>query len=139
MNEILNKRRAGVLLHITSLPGAGNNGDLGQEAYHFVNFLHAAGITVWQTLPLGMTHADGSPYQCLSAHAGNPALINIDGLVSEGWLQLTENCEECQGTTNFNKSCLITKAFYGFQERAEQQEKDSFVQFLKQTFQKLQE
>ncbi len=132
MNEILNKRRAGILLHITSLPGAGANGELGQEAYNFVNFLHAAGITVWQTLPLGMTHADSSPYQCLSAHAGSPALISIDRLVSQGWLQLSENCEECLGTPNFNKSCLITKAFYGFQERAGQQDKEQFLHFCQE-------
>ncbi len=132
MNEILNKRRAGILLHITSLPGAGENGELGQEAYNFVNFLHAAGITVWQTLPLGMTHADSSPYQCLSAHAGSPALISIDRLVTQGWLQLSENCEDCQGTPNFNKSCLITKAFYGFQERAGQQDKEHFLHFCQE-------
>jgi 4-alpha-glucanotransferase len=132
VNEILNKRRAGILLHITSLPGAGENGELGQEAYNFVNFLHAAGITVWQTLPLGMTHADSSPYQCLSAHAGSPALISIDRLVTQGWLQLSENCEECLGTPNFNKSCLITKAFYGFQERAGQQDKEHFLHFCQE-------
>ncbi len=96
MNNLLNKRRAGVLLHITSLPGTDKQGDLGQDAYNFVNFLHDSGVSVWQTLPLGMTHADGSPYQCLSAHAGNPELIDIDGLVKLGWLQLSEKCEECQ-------------------------------------------
>lgn len=129
MSDILNKRRAGILLHISSLPSAGETGDLGQEAYNFVNFLKDAGITVWQTLPLGMTHADGSPYQCLSAHAGNPALISIDWLVGQGWLQLSERCEECQGTAYFNKSCLISKAFEGFQAHAEQEEKDHFAQF----------
>jgi len=129
VNEILNKRRAGILLHITSLPGAGAQGDLGQDAYDFVNFLHHSGITVWQTLPLGMTHADGSPYQCLSAHAGNPLLISIDWLVKRGWLQLSENCEECQGTARFNKSCLVAKAFNGFLEHAEPEDKDDFEDF----------
>ncbi|MGZ8189737.1 MAG: 4-alpha-glucanotransferase [Methylococcaceae bacterium] len=129
MNETLNKRRAGILLHITSLPGKGPQGDLGQDAYDFVNFLHNAGVTVWQTLPLGMTHADGSPYQCLSAHAGNPALISIDWLINKGWLQLSEKCEECQGTPRFNKTCLVTKAFYSFLERAEKKDKEDFEQF----------
>jgi len=46
-------------------------GDLGQEAHHFVRFLHNTGITVWQTLPLVITHADGSPYQSMSAQADN--------------------------------------------------------------------
>ncbi|MGR9013118.1 MAG: 4-alpha-glucanotransferase [Gammaproteobacteria bacterium] len=130
MNDILNKRRAGILLHITSLPGAGEQGDLGQEAYHFVKFLQDSGVSIWQVLPLGMTHADGSPYQCLSAHAGNPALINIDWLVTQGWLQRLEKCDECAG--NCNKRCLITKAYYGFLEGAEQLDKDSFAQFCQE-------
>ncbi|MGZ8227228.1 MAG: 4-alpha-glucanotransferase [Methylococcaceae bacterium] len=128
MNDILKKRRAGILLHVTSLP----TGDLGKDAYYFVDFLHDCGITVWQTLPLGMTHTDGSPYQSLSAHAGNPALINIDKLVEQQWLLLSEQCEECKGTRVFNKCCLMTKAFYGFLDRADQQSKDDFQQFCKE-------
>lgn len=127
MNDILNKRRAGILLHITSLPGTGNQGDLGQEAYHFVKFLHDSGVSVWQVLPLGMTHADGSPYQCLSAHAGNPALINIDWLVKQGWLQRTDKCEKCAG--NCATRCLVTKAYHGFMDHAVHQDKDNFAHF----------
>jgi len=127
VNDILDKRRAGILLHISSLPG----GDLGQDAYYFVNFLHDCGIKVWQTLPLGMTHNDGSPYQCLSAHAGNPAFIDINSLVSQGWLDLTEKCDDCQGSPAFNKSCLITKAYFGFLERAELKDKKDFAKFCR--------
>jgi len=129
VNNILNKRRAGILLHITSLPGAGAHGDLGREAYHFVKFLHDAGVTVWQVLPLGMTHNDGSPYQCLSAHAGNPALINIDWLAERGWLNPSEQCEEC--ACDCVRQCLLTKAYYGFLEHAEQQDKEHFKRFCK--------
>lgn len=130
MNNILNKRRAGVLLHITSLPGTGQHGDLGQDAYNFVNFLSTTGVSVWQTLPLGVTHNDGSPYQCLSAHAGNPQLISIDDLVNLGWLPDSEQCQDCYGKESaFYKSCLITKAFFGFLERAETQDKADFEQF----------
>ncbi|MDD2723375.1 MAG: 4-alpha-glucanotransferase [Methylovulum sp.] len=128
-NDLLNKRRAGILLHVTSLPGPNRTGDLGQDAYYFVDFLHKAGVTVWQTLPLGMTHADGSPYQCLSAHAGNPDLINIDWLITQGWLQLTDKCQDCQGSEKFNKSCLINKAYQGFLKRANQTDKDDFAKF----------
>ena len=74
--HVLKQRRAGVLLHITSLP----KGDMGHDAFKFVDFLSRVGATVWQTLPLNMTHADGSPYQCLSAHAGNPDLISLEKL-----------------------------------------------------------
>ena len=80
------QRRAGVLLHLTSLPGAGPNGDLGWEAFHFVNFLKACGISLWQMLPVGPPQADGSPYQTSSAHAGNPALIGLEPLHRDGWL-----------------------------------------------------
>jgi 4-alpha-glucanotransferase len=83
-------RRAGVLLHVTSLPstpglpgqgdlGQGDlgQGDLGREAYRFVDFLAAAGCTVWQVLPLVPTHEeDRSPYNALSAMAGNPELVS---------------------------------------------------------------
>ncbi|QWF70429.1 4-alpha-glucanotransferase [Methylomonas paludis] len=129
MSSFLDQRRAGVLLHITSLPGRGECGDLGTEAYNFVNFLHDAGVSVWQTLPLGMPHSDGSPYQCLSAHAGNPALISIDWLVDKGWIQSHDSCNDCHANHEFGKSCLIAKAFYGFQLLAEADERESFQQF----------
>lgn len=134
MDNILNKRRAGILLHITSLPGIGRFGDLGQDAYYFVDFLHNTGVSVWQTLPLAMPHADGSPYQCLSAHAGNPELINIDWLVNKDWLRLAEKekCEDCNGTPKFTKNCLITKAFYGFLERAGKQDKEDYTRFCQE-------
>ncbi|MFC6287109.1 4-alpha-glucanotransferase [Nocardioides sp. GCM10027113] len=66
-------RRAGVLLHVTSLPG----GRLGAEAERFVDFLADAGCTVWQVLPLVPTHAEvPSPYDATSAMACNPDLIS---------------------------------------------------------------
>jgi 4-alpha-glucanotransferase len=89
--DTLNRqRRAGVLLHPTSLPESPGNGDLGHQAYRFIEFLHACGFKVWQMLPLGPTHNDKSPYQCLSAHAGNPLLISLDWLEDKGWLDRKE-------------------------------------------------
>ncbi|MGZ8242460.1 4-alpha-glucanotransferase [Methylomagnum sp.] len=90
-HSILDRRRAGVLLHITSLPGAADNGDLGRNAYRFVDFLAGCGVSIWQTLPINPTHPDGSPYQCLSAHAGNPALIDLQWLAERGWLPSGES------------------------------------------------
>ncbi|QJD30143.1 4-alpha-glucanotransferase [Methylococcus geothermalis] len=84
---IFDRRRAGILLHISSLPGGPGNGDLGADAFRFVDFLAAAGVTVWQTLPINPTHEDGSPYQCTSVHAGNPLLIGLDWLVERGLLE----------------------------------------------------
>ena len=80
-------RRSGVLLHPTSLPGPWCAGDFSHDAYRFVEFLAAAGQTIWQMLPLGMTHDDGSPYQCQSTHAGNTQLVSLDWLIDRGWLK----------------------------------------------------
>lgn len=76
------QRKAGVLLHISSLP----EGTMGLQAKRFIDFLSATGASVWQTLPLNMPHNDGSPYQCLSAHAGNPAFIDLQQLVDSAYI-----------------------------------------------------
>ncbi|GAB4253911.1 MAG: 4-alpha-glucanotransferase [Methylomicrobium sp.] len=129
MIDLLHRRRAGILLHITSLPGAGPNGDFGKEAFHFIDFLKSIGVTVWQTLPLNMPHADGSPYQCLSAHAGNSALIDLDWLVVKGWLSSSERCLHCEGTDAFAKACLLNKAYCGFKLHATEHQKAEFAKF----------
>ncbi len=72
-------RAAGILLHPTSLPGAHGIGDLGVEAHRFLDFMSDAGLTIWQMLPLGPTGYGDSPYQCFSAFAGNPLLIEVPG------------------------------------------------------------
>jgi len=89
--DILNRRRAGILLHPTSLPGTPGNGDLGQHAFRFVDFLADCGISIWQMLPLGPPHEDLSPYQTQSVHAANPLLISLDQLVKSGWLTSDSN------------------------------------------------
>lgn len=71
-------RRAGVLLHTTAL--AARYGPLGEASRRFVDFMAASGLTVWQVLPVGPTHSDHSPYQSLSAHAGNPDFIDLSEL-----------------------------------------------------------
>ncbi len=82
----LSRRRAGVLLHPTSLPDGPGNGDLGPGAYRFTDFLAEGGFSVWQTLPLGPTHQEGSPYNSLSAHAGSPDLVALEPLADAGWI-----------------------------------------------------
>lgn len=74
------RRRAGILLHPTSLPGRFPAGLVCHDAYRFVEFLANAGINVWQMLPLGPTHSDRSPYQALSAHACETSLLSLDWL-----------------------------------------------------------
>ena len=78
------KRRAGVLMHPTSLPGAGGIGTLGQELHCFLDFLNQSGFSLWQVLPLTPPAAGNSPYSSYSAFAGNTFLIDIDMLIREG-------------------------------------------------------
>jgi 4-alpha-glucanotransferase len=80
------ERVSGILLHPTSLPGRYGIGDMGEWSFRFVDYLVAHGQKVWQMLPLGPTSYGDSPYQSLSAFAGNPLLISLDKLVEEGWL-----------------------------------------------------
>jgi 4-alpha-glucanotransferase len=68
-------RRSGILMHPTSLPGRFGIGEMGDAAYAFVDFLVSAGQSYWQVLPLSPTGYGDSPYQGLSAFAGNPMLV----------------------------------------------------------------
>ena len=86
----LQDRGAGVLLHPTALPGGQGCGVLDQQAVRFLDFLQAAGIKYWQVCPLGPTGYGDSPYQCYSAFAGNPALIDLAPLVRHGLLPASE-------------------------------------------------
>ncbi|MGB9691871.1 MAG: 4-alpha-glucanotransferase [Candidatus Sumerlaeaceae bacterium] len=82
----MDRRLAGILLHPTSLPGPFGIGDLGSQAYRFLEWMQSAGLAYWQVLPLGPTSFGDSPYQCFSAFAGNPLLISPEQLVAEGLL-----------------------------------------------------
>ena len=84
------QRSSGILLHPTSLPGPHGVGDLGPEAFSFLEFLSAAEQKIWQVLPLNPTGYADSPYQCFSAFAGNPMLISLELLVQRGWLKRIE-------------------------------------------------
>lgn len=91
--EILT-RSCGILMHISSLPSPWGIGDLGPEAYNFVDFLNKAGQSLWQVLPLNPLGLGDSPYQSESAFAGNPLLISIDFLIQVGLLTGEEAARE---------------------------------------------
>lgn len=122
MQNPLTQRRAGVLLHPTSLPGKRDQGDLGEDARRFVDFLQAAGMTVWQMLPLGPTHADRSPYQCLSVHAGNTMLVSLDDLVEKGWLDAA-----AAGDLPFDECLKLARS--GFEKSAAKTDKAAYAEF----------
>ena len=79
-------RASGILLHPTSLPGRFGIGDLGPNAFAFIDALAEAGQTYWQILPLGPTGYGDSPYQCFSAFAGNTLLISPEVVAGDGFL-----------------------------------------------------
>lgn len=83
---MLNQRRSGILLHPTSLPGPHGSGDFGPDAYRFVDWLAATGQRLWQWLPTTPIGPGNSPYQSVSAFAGNPLLVALEPLVEAGWL-----------------------------------------------------
>ena len=83
-------RSCGILLHPTSLPGRFGIGGIGSAGRHFVDFLEEAGQSLWQVCPLGPTGFGDSPYQCFSAFAGNPYLIDIEALLDVGLLETSE-------------------------------------------------
>ncbi len=112
-------RRAGILLHPTSLPGPFGIGDLGPQATAWVDFLSDAGQTIWQILPLTPTGYGDSPYQCFSDSAGNASLISPeclaeDGLISPADVQdhasFPEGAADFLGTSVY-KSRLFQKAY----------------------------
>ena len=86
----LDARAAGVLLHPTALPGDQGVGTFDANAVRFLDFLQAAGLKYWQICPLGPTGYGDSPYQCFSAFAGNPYLVDLCALVAPGLLTHAE-------------------------------------------------
>jgi 4-alpha-glucanotransferase len=82
----LEQRAAGVLLHVTSLPGPHGIGDFGPDAYRFVDWLESAGQRIWQWLPTNPIGPGNSPYQSVSAFAGSPLMVALEPLIEAGWL-----------------------------------------------------
>lgn len=116
------ERLAGILLHPTSLPSKYGIGDLGKEAYNFINFMEDSGQRLWQVFPLGPTGYGDSPYQCFSAFAGNPLLISPDLLIEDNLLNEkdVENIPEHNpnhidyGAVINYKYSLLKKAYENF-------------------------
>ncbi len=82
----MEQRACGILLHPTSLPGRFGIGDIGPQAFGFVDFLYRSSQRYWQILPLGHISYGNSPYMCFSAFGGNPYLISPELLLEDGLL-----------------------------------------------------
>ncbi|HES77241.1 MAG TPA: hypothetical protein ENO09_09595, partial [bacterium] len=118
--SVLSVRRAGVLLHPSSFPASQpgqEGGTLGHAAYRFIDHLSACGMSVWQMLPLGPTHSDGSPYQCLSSHAGSPSFID--------YTLLSEQVAWCPVD-----ALSLAAAWQGFEQTADAAAKADLARFV---------
>lgn len=89
---MVNQRKCGVLLPVSSLPSKYGIGCFSKSAYEFVDMLVEAGQSLWQILPLGPTSYGDSPYQSFSTFAGNPYFISLEELIEEGVLT-KEECD----------------------------------------------
>jgi 4-alpha-glucanotransferase len=133
-------RRSGILMHPTSLPGRFGIGDLGDAAYKFVDYMAGAGQSYWQVLPLSPTGYGDSPYQGLSAFAGNPMLISPERLLQLGHLLESD----LEGTPSFpddrvdfgpviyHKMDLLAQAYANFQSRATAGQRAAFARFCEE-------
>jgi len=111
------RRGSGILCHVTSLPSAYGIGDLGPEAYRFVDFLTQTRQTFWQILPLNPTDPafDNSPYHSISAFAFNPWLISPEMLVEKGLLSATETGEAAsasQGRADYEAAIACRRKLF---------------------------
>ncbi len=132
-------RTAGILLHPTSLPGGFGIGEFGTDAHRFIDGLAATGCKLWQILPLSPTGYGSSPYSSYSTFAGNPLLISIEALLTDGWLQekdiplLPENSNT---TVNFDslyawKLPILKNSYQQFIAKASKEEKKWFDDYRK--------
>jgi 4-alpha-glucanotransferase len=130
-------RSSGILLHPTSLPGRFGIGDLGIEAYSFVDFLVRSGQSLWQVMPLGPTGYGDSPYQSFSAFAGNTLLISPERLIEDGLL----SNDDLKNAPEFNservdfghviefKKAILKKAFDNFTRASNSNMRDQVIGF----------
>ena len=134
----LHQRQAGVLLHVTSLPGPNGIGDFGPDAYSFVDWLQSAGQSLWQWLPTTPIGPGDSPYQSVSAFAGSPLMVALEPLVAAGWLQAPQAPETGFDALRVNFSTVVPwrlsqlrAAFAGFGLKNAAQERAAFEYWQK--------
>lgn len=129
-------RGSGILLAVSSLPSEYGIGTLGDAAFHFVDLLVDLKQKYWQVLPVGPTSFGDSPYQSLSAFAGNPYLIDLDQLAREKLLTPEEIRSHYWGTQKSaidyaalfeNRTLVLQKAFGRFDEH-----EPEFQQFVEE-------
>ena len=133
-------RYAGILMHVTSLPGKYDTGDFGPEAYRFADFLKDHGQRYWQVLPLNQVYKDGcySPYSSLSAFAGNIYLISPELLIEQNLVGELKEDNRLHTTLRVNyekaaktREMIIDEAFTGFKNMPSGILHKDFTEFCK--------
>jgi 4-alpha-glucanotransferase len=129
-------RASGLLLHVTSLPSPYGIGDVGPAAIKWIDQLHEAGQSWWQSLPLGPTGYGNSPYQSLSSFAGNSLLISPEWLIEDGLLRASDCTPPFFSRTAVDygmvilfKLRLLEKAWNNFSTGAPAELQAAFEQF----------
>lgn len=132
-------RAAGILCHPTSLPGPYGMGEMGPQAYRFVDLLAGMGQRLWQILPHGVTGYGDSPYQSFSTFAGNPLWISFDLLLQDGLLhrdRLTHFPKFPDGTVDYGavipaRTGILRTVCRTFEHRASRAQKEAFEAFCR--------
>ena len=134
-------RSSGILLHPSSLPETPGIGTIGHQAYKFVDWLKSAKQSIWQILPIGPTGYGDSPYASFSTYAGNPLLIDLDMLVSRGYMMksaitppayINSTGRIDYGSVVWWKIPVLKKAAEGFLSRCNLTDRNAYVEFKKQ-------
>ncbi|MBQ2964198.1 MAG: 4-alpha-glucanotransferase [Clostridia bacterium] len=103
------KRKSGVLMHISSLPGEYSTGSFGKEAKEFIDFLSSCGFSMWQVLPFCLVDECNSPYKSYSAFGGNPYFVDLPTLYEQGLLT-KEELDSCRQQTPY--SCEFVRLYH---------------------------
>ncbi|MDP4184933.1 MAG: 4-alpha-glucanotransferase, partial [Bacteroidota bacterium] len=134
---MFDKRSSGILLHPSSLPGRFSIGTLGKNARRFIDFLAETGQKWWQILPLGPVSFGNSPYQCFSAFAGNPLLIDPEEFIDKEWIAKDDITIIDAQTDKVDYECakevqlpILYKVFEGFLRNASKNEISDYRKFL---------
>jgi len=128
-------RSAGILLHITALPSEFGIGDLGSQSYRFIDFLKNAGQKIWQILPLTPPASELSPYNCISAFAGNHMLVSPEKLkdmkLINKFSDVKFSSREVEVRKVYNyKEKMLDEAFENFKDRKDKKLNKEFNVFI---------
>ena len=127
--NLFDRRRAGILLHVTSLPGPSDGGVLGEDALKFIDLLEESGFSIWQMLPLGPVDSTLSPYSVRSGDAGNPRLIDLDPPRPPEWWLTRAETESANAWET--RRPLLRELWNRFCRLAPEWDKDRFLTFVR--------